>query len=54
MNHENIAMIRRVAREELAEEKFRLAVDQEKLRIQRRRWWHVLLPYTITFVRRIQ
>lgn len=48
----DLARIKRQANLELSEERFRAAVDTEKLRIRRRRWWHVLLPYTITFVRR--
>ena len=50
----NVTMILQQAVKELEEEQFRIAVDKEKVRIKRRRWWHVLLPYTITFVRRTQ
>lgn len=45
--------IREVARQEIAEEAFRRAVDAEKQRQRERKpWWHKLVPFRITITRR--
>lgn len=39
--------IRTQARKELAAENFRAAVDAEKARLRKAKWWHKLLPFVI-------
>ncbi len=48
----NAEEVRRVAREELEEERFRAAVEKHKEHLRRRRWWHVVFPWVITITRR--
>ena len=46
----------REAREEIAREDHRKEVEEEKKRIRERRaarrWWHSLIPFTVTITRR--
>ncbi|MBB2928377.1 hypothetical protein [Paraburkholderia silvatlantica] len=45
--------VREQAEAEVRREEFRRAVDAEKLRLlQRKPWWHSLLPFKITITRR--
>jgi hypothetical protein len=36
------------AERELAAERFRAAVEAKKLELQKRKWWHRLVPFKIT------
>lgn len=36
--------VRKQAEKELAEERHREAVDREKERLRRRKWWHRFIP----------
>lgn len=40
------------ARAEVAEENFRQAVDEMKVRMRRVKWWHKFVPFVIRIERR--
>ena len=40
------------AKVEIAKEDFRSAVEAEKTRIRKAKWWHRLIPFTIIIIRR--
>jgi len=48
--------VQREAHKEIEEENFRKEVEEEKKRIRERRaawrWWHSLIPFTVTITRR--
>lgn len=44
--------VRQQAERELKQERFRKAVERYKERMQARRWWHRLFPYTVIITRR--
>lgn len=50
MQHPSAVIVQ--ARAEIAEEKFRAAVDAAKVKIRARRWWHALVPFRIVILRR--
>lgn len=39
---------RRIARQELHDEQMRRLIDAEKARLSSKRWWHHIIPFTIT------
>lgn len=45
-------MVEGIALRELHEEKFRAAVDAKKQELQREKWWHRWVPFTIKIERR--
>jgi len=48
----DVGPVTRAAMQELAAEKFREEVEQEKARLRKRRgWWKKLFPFTITIRR---
>lgn len=47
-----LAMVIDTAKREIKEERFRAAVEHEKERLRRQRWWHRLFPFVITITRR--
>jgi len=42
----------RQARDELKEEQRREAIDKMKIQLRQQKWWHRLLPFTITWRRK--
>lgn len=40
------------AKQELEEEQHRQAVDEMKIHLRAKRWWHKLLPYKLIIIRR--
>lgn len=40
------------AERELADERFRSAVDAYKAKLRARRWWHALFPWKVIILRR--
>ncbi len=44
--------VKRHAQAELDEERFREQVEIEKTQLRAKRWWHILFPWRITFIRR--
>lgn len=53
MDAKELKAITQTAKEELAEERFRAAVEKEKARLRARRsFWQKVFPYKITITRR--
>ena len=52
MSEFNIDQVRKEARKQIYEEEFQKAVDQYKVKLRQRRWWHVLFPWKIVIVKR--
>ena len=44
--------IKKQAREEIAKEDFRIAVDNYKIKLREAKWWHRVFPYVILIRRR--
>jgi len=40
------------AEQELKHEQYRAAVDAYKVKLRRKRWWHILFPWRIVVLRR--
>lgn len=50
----NIEEIKKLAKEEIKEEDFRKAVDDMKVKLRAKKWWHKLIPFKIIIIRRVK
>lgn len=48
----DVAAIKAQAEKEIAEEKFRAAVEQYKEKLRKKKWWDRLFPWRIMFIRK--
>jgi hypothetical protein len=48
----NAQEIETTAKQEIANERFREAVESAKRRLRERRWWHRIFPFKIAITRR--
>lgn len=48
----DIKQIKEQAEKEFKEEQVRIAVDLYKIKLKKRKWWHVVMPYRIVIIRR--
>lgn len=49
----NLKEIEAIARQEIEQEKRRIAIDAAKERIRRAKWWHRFIHFTIRIERRM-
>lgn len=52
LSADEISRAEGLAVNELRDEKFRERVEEHKIYLRRRRWWHRLFPFTIEIKRR--